>query len=314
MPARTRGARATGSPTGSSKLAPDFVKVRAEGTITPEAAVVGLEVFGVDVLGLDKVDRAILDVLCSRFAGRPVGLTTLAQCIGEETETIEDAYEPYLLQQGLLQRTSRGRVAAPGPGPTSDCPSLSPRCSSRVGAARDRSSAAPSGPTPGRRGLPPWWPCRRGSRNRPGSRPPLRAGVSMDAYDYGLPESVIAQEPVEPRSAAPLLVGPGLDADGRGPAHAHHGRPARLLRPGDVLVVNDTRVLPARLALVKSTGGTPRCCCSNRVTRCGVGLGGAGPARPAPARPTLLHEFEGGAHRWSRWEGPSWSADRRAAH
>ena len=76
-----------------------------------------LEVFGVDGLGLDKVDRAILDTLCRRFAGRPVGLTTLAQCVGEEPDTIEDAYEPYLLQQGLLQRTTRGRVAAPGPGP-----------------------------------------------------------------------------------------------------------------------------------------------------------------------------------------------------
>jgi Holliday junction DNA helicase RuvB len=89
------------------------VEVRAEGAITSAAAVAGLDVFGVDELGLDKVDRAILDVLCRRFPGRPVGLTTLAQCIGEETDTIEDAYEPYLLQQGLLQRTARGRVAAP---------------------------------------------------------------------------------------------------------------------------------------------------------------------------------------------------------
>ena len=77
----------------------------------------GLELFGVDELGLDKVDRAILDVLCRRFAGRPVGLTTLAQCIGEEPDTIEDAYEPYLLQAGLLQRTTRGRAPPPGRGP-----------------------------------------------------------------------------------------------------------------------------------------------------------------------------------------------------
>ncbi len=87
--------------------------MRAEGRITGESAVAGLDVFGVDELGLDKVDRSILEVLCRRFAGRPVGLTTLAQCIGEEPETIEDAYEPYLLQQGLLQRTTRGRVAGP---------------------------------------------------------------------------------------------------------------------------------------------------------------------------------------------------------
>ena len=63
--------------------------------MTEELATEGLDLFGVDRLGLDKVDRAILDTLCSKFAGRPVGLTTLAQCVGEETDTIEDAYEPY---------------------------------------------------------------------------------------------------------------------------------------------------------------------------------------------------------------------------
>ena len=109
-------ARSRGTPRIANRLlrrVRDFVEVRAEGRITGESAVAGLEVFGVDELGLDKVDRAILDVLCHRFAGRPVGLTTLAQCVGEEPDTIEDAYEPYLLQQGLLQRTTRGRVAGP---------------------------------------------------------------------------------------------------------------------------------------------------------------------------------------------------------
>ena len=113
--------RSRGTPRIANRLlrrVRDFVEVRAEGRITAEAAADGLEVFGVDELGLDKVDRAILDVLCRRFAGRPVGLTTLAQCIGEEPDTIEDAYEPYLLQQGLLQRTHPGadrRARAPGP-------------------------------------------------------------------------------------------------------------------------------------------------------------------------------------------------------
>ena len=91
----------------------DYVEVRAEGAITASLAVEGLELFGVDELGLDKVDRAILDALCRRFDGRPVGLVTLAQCVGEEPDTVEDAYEPYLLQQGLLQRTPRGRMATP---------------------------------------------------------------------------------------------------------------------------------------------------------------------------------------------------------
>src|SRR5665811_612112 len=108
--------RSRGTPRIANRLlrrVRDFAEVRAAGEITAESATAGLELFGVDELGLDKVDRAILDVLCRRFAGRPVGLTTLAQCIGEEPNTIEDAYEPYLLQQGLLQRTARGRMAAP---------------------------------------------------------------------------------------------------------------------------------------------------------------------------------------------------------
>ena len=106
--------RSRGTPRIANRLlrrVRDFVEVRGDGAITGETAVEGLELFGVDELGLDKVDRAILDALCRRFSGSPVGLTTLAQCIGEETDTIEDAYEPYLLQQGLLQRTPRGRVA-----------------------------------------------------------------------------------------------------------------------------------------------------------------------------------------------------------
>ena len=114
--ARRIAERSRGTPRIANRLlrrVRDFVEVRADGVITSEAAVTGLEVFGVDALGWDKVDRAILDVLCRRFSGRPVGLTTLAQCIGEEADTIEDAYEPYLLQQGLLQRTTRGRMAGP---------------------------------------------------------------------------------------------------------------------------------------------------------------------------------------------------------
>jgi Holliday junction DNA helicase RuvB len=91
----------------------DFVEVRGEGVITEEAAREGLTVFGVDELGLDSLDRTILEVLCVRFAGRPVGLSTLAVSVGEEPETVEDVYEPFLLQAGLIMRTPRGRVAAP---------------------------------------------------------------------------------------------------------------------------------------------------------------------------------------------------------
>ncbi len=72
----------------------------------------GLALFGVDRLGLDKVDRAILRVICERFGGGPVGLSTLAISVGEQPETVEDVYEPFLMQQGLLQRTPRGRIAS----------------------------------------------------------------------------------------------------------------------------------------------------------------------------------------------------------
>jgi Holliday junction DNA helicase RuvB len=70
-----------------------------------------LALFEVDELGLDKVDRAILAAVCVGFGGGPVGLSTLAISVGEETETVEDVYEPYLLRLGLLQRTPRGRAA-----------------------------------------------------------------------------------------------------------------------------------------------------------------------------------------------------------
>ncbi len=106
--------RSRGTPRVANRLlrrVRDFVEVRGDRAITGPTAAEGLALFGVDELGLDKVDRAILDALCRRFGGKPVGLTTLSQCIGEEPDTIEDAYEPFLLQQGLIQRTPRGRVA-----------------------------------------------------------------------------------------------------------------------------------------------------------------------------------------------------------
>ena len=88
----------------------DYAEVRASGHIDRTVADDGLARFGVDILGLDKVDRAILDALCVSFAGKPVGLSTLAISVSEQPETVEDVYEPFLIQQGLLQRTPRGRV------------------------------------------------------------------------------------------------------------------------------------------------------------------------------------------------------------
>jgi holliday junction DNA helicase RuvB len=106
--------RSRGTPRIANRLLKrvrDFAEVRADGNITLVVAQDGLTLFGVDDRGLDKVDRAILSVICERFGGGPVGLTTLAVSVGEEPETVEDVYEPFLLQQGLVKRTPRGRVA-----------------------------------------------------------------------------------------------------------------------------------------------------------------------------------------------------------
>ena len=89
----------------------DYAVARASGTITAEVATEALLVYEVDDLGLDKVDRSILDSIVHKFGGGPVGLSTLAIAVGEEPETVEDAYEPFLLQSGLIKRTQRGRVA-----------------------------------------------------------------------------------------------------------------------------------------------------------------------------------------------------------
>ena len=91
----------------------DFAQVRHTGDITHAVAMEALDLFEVDHAGLERIDRAILEAIAERFSGGPVGLSTLAVAIGEEPDTIEDVYEPYLLQLGLLQRTPRGRVVTP---------------------------------------------------------------------------------------------------------------------------------------------------------------------------------------------------------
>jgi holliday junction DNA helicase RuvB len=106
--------RSRGTPRVANRLlrrVRDFAEVRHDGRISAGVARSGLELFEVDEEGLDKVDLAILGAIVQRFGGGPVGLSTLAASVGEETDTIEDVYEPYLLQLGLLSRTPRGRVA-----------------------------------------------------------------------------------------------------------------------------------------------------------------------------------------------------------
>jgi Holliday junction DNA helicase RuvB len=87
--------------------------VRAGPRITADVADAALDLLEVDSAGLDRLDREILRAVCEKFGGGPVGLSTLAVAVGEEADTIEDVYEPYLLQSGLLQRTPRGRAATP---------------------------------------------------------------------------------------------------------------------------------------------------------------------------------------------------------
>jgi Holliday junction DNA helicase RuvB len=88
----------------------DFAEVRGGGVITDKVATEALELLDVDAAGLDRHDRTILETIAHKFAGGPVGLSTLADAIDEEPDTVEGVYEPFLIQQGLLKRTNRGRV------------------------------------------------------------------------------------------------------------------------------------------------------------------------------------------------------------
>jgi len=109
--------RSRGTPRVANRLLKrvrDYAQVRADGIVTDAVAASALELLEVDHLGLDRLDRELLGAVCQKFDGGPVGLSTLAVTVGEEADTLEDVYEPYLLQQGLLKRTPRGRVATLG--------------------------------------------------------------------------------------------------------------------------------------------------------------------------------------------------------
>ncbi len=109
-------ARSRGTPRVANRLLKrvrDYAEVRADGVVTEAVAALALDLLQVDHLGLDRLDRELLGAVCEKFGGGPVGLSTLAVTVGEETDTLEDVYEPYLLVCGLLKRTPRGRVATP---------------------------------------------------------------------------------------------------------------------------------------------------------------------------------------------------------
>ncbi|PZS02341.1 MAG: Holliday junction branch migration DNA helicase RuvB [Pseudonocardiales bacterium] len=121
VPLRPDGAveiagRSRGTPRIANRLlrrVRDFAEVRADGVVDRAVAVAALRVYDVDDLGLDRLDRAVLTALVSRFGGGPVGVSTLAVAVGEEAETVEEVAEPFLVRAGLLARTPRGRVATP---------------------------------------------------------------------------------------------------------------------------------------------------------------------------------------------------------
>src|SRR5690606_33839122 len=106
--------RSRGTPRIANRLlrrVRDWAQVRGDGRLDIDAARSALEVYEVDPIGLDRLDRAVLTALCTRFGGGPVGLSTLAMTVGEEAETVETVAEPYLVREGLVGRTPRGRVA-----------------------------------------------------------------------------------------------------------------------------------------------------------------------------------------------------------
>jgi holliday junction DNA helicase RuvB len=106
--------RARGTPRVANRLLKrvrDYAEVRLDGVVGASAARDALQLLEVDEQGLDRLDREILRAICVKFDGGPVGLSTLAVAVGEEQDTIEDVYEPYLLQQGMIKRTARGRTA-----------------------------------------------------------------------------------------------------------------------------------------------------------------------------------------------------------
>jgi len=108
--------RSRGTPRIANRLlrrVRDYVIVHGDGVVSSSSARAALELYEVDALGLDRIDRAVLDALVRRFGGGPVGLSTLAVAVGEEPETVETVSEPFLVRLGLLLRTPRGRVATP---------------------------------------------------------------------------------------------------------------------------------------------------------------------------------------------------------
>jgi Holliday junction DNA helicase RuvB len=110
------GSRSRGTPRIANRLlrrVRDWAQVRSEGIVDLNVARAALDLYEVDSLGLDRLDRAVIEALCKTFGGGPVGLSTLAVAVSEEAETVEEVAEPFLVRMGFLARSPRGRVATP---------------------------------------------------------------------------------------------------------------------------------------------------------------------------------------------------------
>ena len=211
--------RSRGTPRIANRLLKrvrDFAQVKGEGRITPEITDFALSCMGIDELGLDGVDRNIILSMIDKFNGGPVGLETVAAASGEDAGTIEDVYEPYLLQIGFLARTPRGRVCLPA----------AYRHYGRS-LSSDRESQISI-----------FFQQRRTGR------------MKTELFDYYLPEELIAQEPVWPRDSSRLLV---YDVSADEIRHRRFYQIEDELESGDVLVINNTKVIPARLYGKKSS-------------------------------------------------------------
>ena len=107
------GRRSRGTPRIANRILRrirDFALVKSKGIVTKEIAIYGLELLEIDSLGLDSMDRSIITTMIEKFSGGPVGIKNIAVSVGEESDTLEEVYEPYLIQEGLIQRTQRGRI------------------------------------------------------------------------------------------------------------------------------------------------------------------------------------------------------------
>jgi Holliday junction DNA helicase RuvB len=105
--------RARGTPRVANNLinfCRDYAQERAKGKITQPVAAAALELLEIDAAGLDEMDKRMLRVMAENYGGRPVGMTTIAVAVGEEAETLEEVHEPFLIQEGYLQRTPQGRI------------------------------------------------------------------------------------------------------------------------------------------------------------------------------------------------------------